>query len=69
MKFIEIRFIVSQYPLSNWDSTREKHAYLNINYISSINVEDNVICMNNGGHYSYIHPDDIKKVIEVVNNI
>lgn len=68
MKFIDIRFIISQYPFNGWDSTKEKTAYLNINYISSINLEDCSICMNNGRCYSYVHPDDIGKIIQIVNS-
>ena len=61
--FASIRCIPSQYPVTKWDVTKEKEVLLNMSYISSINVDDNSICMTNGNAYTNIHPDDVSKIV------
>lgn len=54
-----------------------ERALLNVHHISSVNIEECIICMSNGGSYTNIPKEDIEQIVNlflgknvlIINNI
>lgn len=80
-KFIKIRYnmraAAPKEQAKHHNGWTWERALLNVHHISSVNIEECIICMSNGGSYTNIPKEDIEQIVNlflgknvlIINNI